>query len=73
MFNGSIYYNMFNQDYMRQMAQQHHLEQTVYVIDSARKLKDFLDSTDKIEPQYIGAAFNEFLAIIAAHNNSRMH
>ena len=44
---------IFDHSYISQQAQQeHHKEQVKQVVDSAKKLKDFLDSTDSIEPQY---------------------
>jgi len=46
------FYNMWNMDYVQQQAnaQQHHHEQQLQVAETARKLQDFLDSWDKIEP-----------------------
>ena len=48
------FYNMWNMDYVQQQAnaQQHHHEQQLQVAETVRKLQDFLDSWDKIEPQY---------------------
>ncbi len=56
---------IFDHNYISQQAQQErHKEQVKQVIDSARKLKDFLDSTDNIDPQYQSMANNEFCAIL---------
>ena len=56
---------IFDHSYISQQAQQeHHKEQVKQVLDSVQKLKDFLDSTDSIEPQYQKMASNEFCAIL---------
>ncbi len=61
-----MYYmnNIFNFSYVQQQAQQHHDQQIYNVTDAAKKLKDFLDSTDKIEPQYQNMASAEFCAVL---------
>lgn len=56
--------NIWNYDYVQQQAQQHHNEQIWNVADSVKKLKDFLDSTDKIEPEYQNMASVEFCALL---------
>lgn len=56
--------NMFNYDYIQQQAQKYHNEQVHNVADAVNKLKDFLDSTDKIEPQYQNIASTEFCAVM---------
>lgn len=57
--------NIFNQQYIQQQAQQqHHYKQLHHVADAVRKLKDFLDSTDNIEPQYREMASAEFCAVL---------
>ena len=57
--------NIFNQQYIQQQAQQqHHYEQMYHVADAVNKLKDFLDSTDNIEPQYREMASAEFCALL---------
>lgn len=61
---------MFNYDYISQRAQQeHHEKQVKQVLESAQKLKDFLDSTDNIEPAYQNMANSEFCAILLAYMN----
>lgn len=63
-------YNIWNNDYIRQQAQQnHHLEQIKQVQDTAKALKDFLDGCDKIEPNYQSAASAEFCAILFDYIN----
>lgn len=57
--------NIFNQQYIQQQAQQqNHYEQIYNVTDAGKKLKDFLDSIDKIEPQYREMASAEFCAVL---------
>lgn len=57
-------YNIWNRDYIQQQAQKYHNEQVQNVTDSVKKLKDFLDSTDKIEPQYQNMASEQFCAVL---------
>lgn len=58
-------YNIWNHDYIQQQAQQqHHYEQMYHVADAGKKLKDFLDSIGKIEPQYREMASAEFCAVL---------
>ena len=57
-------YEIFNQQYIQQQAQQqHHFQQVKQVQDTAKALKDFLDGLDKIELPYQNAASAEFCAI----------
>lgn len=56
--------NIFNYDYIQQQAQQHHNQQVYNVTEAARKLKDFLDSTDDIELQYQEMAVSEFCTVM---------
>ena len=62
--NMNPFYEMFNQQYIQQQAQQYHMSQVWQVQESSRKLKDFLDSLDKIDPPYQDAARREFCAIL---------
>ncbi len=57
-------YNMWDYNYIQQQAQQYHQTQVMQVQDSTRKLKDFLDSLDKIDPSYRNAASVEFCAVL---------
>lgn len=58
-------YNIWNNDYIKQQAQQqHHFEQIKQVQDTAKALKDFLDGMQKIEPAYQDLATKEFCYII---------
>ena len=50
--------NMWNWDYIQQQqALQHHQNQVYQIADCAKKLKDFLESAEKIDPSYEKAAF----------------
>lgn len=58
-------YEIFNQQYIQQQAQQqHHFQQVKQVQDTAKALKDYLDGIDKIKPPYQAAASAEFCAIV---------
>ena len=57
-------YNMWDYNYFLQQGQQYHQTQVMQVQDSTRKLKDFLDSLDKIDPSYRNAASVEFCAVL---------
>ena len=46
-------YNIWNYNYIQQQEQRnHHFKQVTQTIESAQKLRDFLDSIDKVEPAY---------------------
>lgn len=62
-------YEMFNQQYIQQQAQEKHLMQIAKIQDSVTKLKDFLDSTYEIEPEYRNSASIEFCAVIIDYIN----
>lgn len=64
-------YEMFNCQYIQQQAQEKHFTQIAKVQQSANKLKDFLDSTDEIEPEYRNEALKEFCAIIGYYLNKQ--
>ena len=58
-------YNIWNYNYIQQHAQQqYHQNQVFQVADTARKLQDFLDSADKVDPQYKEALTAECCAIL---------
>ena len=58
-------YNIWNYDYIqRQAQQQYHQNQVFQVVDTARKLQDFLDSADKVDPQYKEAMTAECCAVL---------
>lgn len=66
--------NIFNQQYIQKQAQQqHHYEQMYHVADAVKKLKDFLDSTDNIEPQYREMASAEFCAVLFDYLQKHNH
>lgn len=61
-------YNIWNYDFIQQQAQQqYHMSQVAQVVDSAHKLKDFLDSLDKIDSPYQNMATAEFCAVLSAY------
>lgn len=57
--------DIFDFNYIQQQTREHHEErQNVQIQDSVRKLKDFLDSTDKIEYEYRSQASAEFCVVL---------
>lgn len=65
-------YGIFNQSFIEtQLRQQHHNDQVMKSIDCANKLRDFLDSTDKVEPAYQNIALRQYCVIIG--NYMKMH
>ena len=64
------FFQMFNDPYIQEMArqtqkaQQEHQEQVENVLESAEKLKEFLDSLDKIKPEYRRDASRLFCTIV---------
>ncbi len=61
------FYEIFNRQYIQQQAmlqQQNHVNQVIEVQKSAKALKDFLDSSDKIQPEYQQMANAEYCAIL---------
>ena len=62
--------NMWNWDYIQQQqALQHHQNQVYQIADCAKKLKDFLESAEKIDPSYEKAAFEACCAVLLDHAN----
>lgn len=66
-------YEMFNQQYIQQQAQEKHFTQIAKVQQSANKLKDFLDSLDRIEPEYRNGASLEFCAVVYKYIKRNSH
>lgn len=61
------FYEIFNRQYIQQQAslqQQNHVSQVMEVQKSAKALRDFLDSSDKIQPAYQQMASAEYCAIL---------
>lgn len=58
------FYELFNQQYIQQQAQQYHMSQVWQVQQSTHKLKDFLDSLDEIDLPYQDVARQEFCAVL---------
>lgn len=66
-------YEMFNQQYIQQQAQEKHEMQVAKIQQSVKKLKDFLDSTDEIEPGYRNGASLEFCAVVYEYIKRNSH
>lgn len=65
-------YSIFDQSFIEaQLRQQHHNDQVIKLLDSANKLKDFLESTDKVEPDYQSAALKQYGIVIGDY--MKMH
>lgn len=62
-------YNMFNQSYIQQQAQQKHFTQVANIQKSTHKLKDFFDSLDDIEPEYRNEASLVFSTVVFDYIN----
>lgn len=62
-FNNPIY-NMFNMDYAQQQAALYRNQQVYNVAQAAQKFKDFLDSSEKVNPEYRNALMIECCAIL---------
>ena len=60
-----LVHNIWNYNYIQQQAQQlHHQSQVFQVLETARKLQEFLDSADKIEDVYKQAMTVECCAVL---------
>lgn len=63
-------YNIWNYDYIQQQARQiHHQEQIYKVADTANKLREFLKSSDDVEPLYRDALLFECCAVLMEYAN----
>ena len=69
--NNAYYNNMYNWSYIQQQAQlnYYHQNQAVQITECVRKLQDFLDSADKIAPEYQPTAMAAFCAVFFDHAN----
>lgn len=56
---------IFNDTYIHQQATRAHEQQIENVLNSAHKLKEFLDSTEDIKPEYRQEASIAFCSILA--------
>lgn len=61
-----MYENIFNQNFIQQQAQQNdrNFQQAKNVLDSTQKLKKFLNSLEKIEPDYQNGAIICFCSVL---------
>lgn len=65
-------YSIFDQSFIEaQLRQQHHNDQVMKLIDSANKLKDFLKSMDRVEPDYQMTALKQYCIVIGDY--MKMH
>lgn len=72
MVYGNSVYSIFNKSFIEaQSGQQPQNDQVIKLLDSANKLKDFLESTDKIEPDYQSAALKQYCIVIGDY--MKMH
>lgn len=61
-------FDIFNyQHVMQQNAQQKHFDQIFEIQKCAKALKDFLESSDKIEESYRQMAFDACCAVLCEH------
>ncbi len=60
------FWGMMNYDYIQQQqqTQQYHMRQVKNTYECTNKLKEFLDSTDKIAPEYQQAAWLECCVVL---------
>ena len=67
LYNNPIY-NLFNMDYIQQQCQQqYHINQQAQVLETAKKLKDFLDSFDKVDDAYKSELLAYCSAVLIDH------
>ena len=65
-------YGIFNQPFIEtQLRQQHHNDQVMKSRECANKLKDFLESIDKVEPAYQNIALEQCCIVFG--NYMKMH
>ncbi len=58
--------NIWNYNYIQQQERQnHHFKQVAQTIESANKLRDFLDSIDKVESAYQSQLVFEICGVLA--------
>lgn len=58
-------YGIFNQSYIQeQLRVQHHNDQVMKSIDCAKKLDDFMESMEKVEPEYQQLALSQCCLVL---------
>lgn len=60
-------YGIFDQSYIEAQLRKHHMDQVQKSYDCAGKLRDFLESTDKVEPEYQNMALMQCINVIVNH------
>ncbi len=59
------FYNIWNYNYIqKQVDEQYRRNQMILSFDCAHKLKEFLDSVDKVDPQYQSQTAAECCAVL---------
>ena len=68
-----MYENIFNQNFIQQQAQQNdrNFQQAKNVLDSTQKLKEFLNSLEKIESDYQNGAIICFCSVLGDYFQKR--
>ena len=73
MFHQNPIYGIIDQNYvqeqMRLQQQNYHNDQVWKTVDCAKKLKEFLESMDKVEPAYREMALIQCCAVYTEHVN----
>lgn len=65
---------MWDWDYIQQQqALQYHNNQVWQIADCTKKLKDFLESMDKVDPAYRQAAAKNCCAVLVEHMMKQQH
>lgn len=65
-------YGIFNQSYIQeQLQKQHHNDQVMKALDCAKKLDDFMESMDKVEPEYQQLALSQCCLVLDQHMKKR--
>lgn len=65
-------YNIWDYNYIQQQTQQQYYQNQIQqVMEAAHKLKDFLDSVDKVDPAYQEALTAACCAVLA--DNAEKH
>lgn len=71
--NQNPIYNIWDYNYIQQQAQQYHQSQVRQVLDCAKKLQDFLDSSDQVASEYQNALLAECCAVLYNHGKKNRY
>lgn len=64
-------YNIFNMNYAEQQVQQYHKQQFYNIADASNKFREFLDSCDKVAPEYQQELMRNCCAILIQKANEQ--